>query len=76
MWTAGITQGLMWRSYDDMGFLKYSFVEIVKILSPYYLIRAIGGFLFWLGALVMVYNTFMTIRNNKFAKTKQCISLI
>jgi len=69
MWTAGITQGLMWRSYDDMGFLKYSFVEIVKILSPYYLIRAIGGFLFWLGALVMVYNTFMTIRNNKFAKT-------
>ena len=69
MWTAGITQGLMWRSYDDMGFLKYSFVEIVKILSPYYFIRAIGGFLFWLGALVMVYNTFMTIRNNKFAKT-------
>ncbi len=57
MWTAGITQGLMWRSYDDMGFLKYSFIEVVKVLSPYYLIRALGGLLFWLGALIMVYNT-------------------
>ena len=61
MWAAGITQGLMWRSYDEMGFLKYSFVEIVSILHPYYLIRALGGLCFLSGVLVMVYNVYKTI---------------
>jgi cytochrome c oxidase cbb3-type subunit 1 len=70
MWTAGITQGLMWRSYDDLGFLKYSFIEIVKVLSPYYLIRVLGGLLFWLGALIMVYNTIKTIKNSKLGIVK------
>lgn len=71
MWTAGITQGLMWRSYDDMGFLKYSFIEIVKVLSPYYLIRALGGLLFWFGALIMVYNTIKTIKGSKLSIVKK-----
>lgn len=62
MWTAGIIQGLMWRSYDNMGFLKYSFIEIVSLLHPYYLIRAIGGICFLSGVLVMVYNCIITIR--------------
>ena len=67
MWTAGIMQGLMWRSYDDMGFLKYSFIEIVALLHPYYLIRALGGLCFLSGVLVMIYNCIMTIRYEKNA---------
>jgi cytochrome c oxidase cbb3-type subunit 1 len=62
MWAAGITQGLMWRSYDDMGFLKYSFIEIVSSLHPLYLTRAIGGLFFLSGAVIMAYNVFMTVR--------------
>ncbi len=27
MWVAGIMQGLMWRAFDRLGFLQYSFVE-------------------------------------------------
>ncbi|WPX96046.1 cytochrome-c oxidase, cbb3-type subunit I [Candidatus Bandiella euplotis] len=65
MWTAGIAQGLMWRSYDDMGFLQYSFIEVVKALAPFYLIRAIGGLFFWSGTFVMIYNTYMTIYRTK-----------
>jgi cytochrome c oxidase cbb3-type subunit 1 len=61
MWTAGIAQGLMWRSYDDMGFLQYSFIEVVKALAPFYMIRAIGGLFFWFGVIIMIYNTYMTI---------------
>ncbi len=56
MWIAGITQGLMWRSYDSMGFLQYSFVETLKTLHPLYVTRAIGGLLFLLGACIMAYN--------------------
>ena len=40
MWVAGIMQGLMWRAYNDYGFLEYSFVETVQAMHPYYVIRA------------------------------------
>jgi cytochrome c oxidase cbb3-type subunit I/II len=62
MWVSGIMQGLMWRAYTGLGFLEYSFVETVAAMHPYYVIRALGGGLFLLGALIMVYNLWMTVR--------------
>ena len=56
MWVSGIMQGLMWRSYDELGFLQYSFLETVEAMHPFYVIRALGGVLFLIGALIMVYN--------------------
>jgi cytochrome c oxidase cbb3-type subunit 1 len=55
-------QGLMWRSYDSMGFLEYSFVESVMAMHPFYIIRALGGVLFLVGSLIMVYNIYKTIQ--------------
>ncbi|NDG04268.1 MAG: cytochrome-c oxidase, cbb3-type subunit I [Alphaproteobacteria bacterium] len=63
MWVSGIMQGLMWRSYDSMGFLEYSFSETVQAMFPYYVIRALGGLLYLAGALIMVANIYMTIRH-------------
>ena len=65
MWVAGITQGLMWRAYDKLGFLQYSFIETVEATKPYYIIRAIGGLLFVLGGLLMAYNVWRTIRGDE-----------
>jgi cytochrome c oxidase cbb3-type subunit I len=62
MWVSGIMQGLMWRAYDEYGFLQYSFVETVAAMRPYYVIRALGGILYLSGALIMVYNLWMTVR--------------
>jgi cytochrome c oxidase cbb3-type subunit 1 len=62
MWISGIMQGLMWRAYDSLGFLQYSFIETVEAMHPYYVIRAFGGVLFLLGALIMVYNLWKTIK--------------
>lgn len=62
MWVSGIMQGLMWRSYDSMGFLEYSFVEVVQAIHPMYTIRAIGGLLYISGMLIMVYNAYKTIK--------------
>ena len=56
MWVSGIMQGLMWREYDEQGFLVYSFVETVAAMHPYYLIRALGGLLYLTGALIMAFN--------------------
>ncbi|MFN5352049.1 MAG: cytochrome-c oxidase, cbb3-type subunit I [Alphaproteobacteria bacterium] len=61
MWYSGISQGVMWRAYDDAGFLKYSFIEIVEAIKPYHLTRIVGGIFFLLGGLVMVYNIIRTI---------------
>ncbi len=62
MWVSGIMQGLMWRAYDDYGFLQYSFIETVQAMRPYYVIRALGGLLFLGGALIMVYNLIQTAK--------------
>ena len=62
MWVSGILQGLMWRAYDAQGFLEYSFAETVAAMHPFYVIRALGGLLFLAGALIMVYNCWMTIK--------------
>jgi len=69
MWVAGIMQGLMWRAYNALGFLEYSFVETVEAMQPYYLVRALGGVLFLTGALIMAYNLAMTIAGKTAAES-------
>lgn len=62
MWIAGIMQGLMWRAYDEYGNLSYTFVESVAQMHPYYVMRAAGGFIFFCGAVIMLFNVIRTIR--------------
>jgi len=68
MWVSGIMQGLMWRTFDELGFLQFSFVETVAAMHPYYVIRALGGLLFLTGTLVMTYNLGRTIRGDVAAE--------
>ena len=65
MWVSGVMQGLMWRAYDKLGFLKYSFVETVEAMHWPYVIRATGGLLFVIGGLLMAYNVWRTIRGDE-----------
>jgi cytochrome c oxidase cbb3-type subunit 1 len=62
MWVSGIMQGLMWRSFDHLGFLQFSFIETVEAMHPFYVIRALGGVLFLTGGLIMAYNLIRTAR--------------
>ncbi|MEE9347508.1 MAG: cytochrome-c oxidase, cbb3-type subunit I [Robiginitomaculum sp.] len=62
LWFAGIMEGMMWRAYTDLGFLKYSFIETVSAKHISYIIRAIGGILYLTGALIMAFNIRMTIK--------------
>ncbi len=59
------TQGLMWRAYNEYGFLEYSFVEAVQAMHPYYIIRAIGGGMFLVGTLIMIFNLWRTVREEE-----------
>ena len=60
MWIAGVMQGLMWRAVNDDGTLTYSFVESLEASYPYYMVRLLGGFLFFSGMLIMAYNVWKT----------------
>jgi cytochrome c oxidase cbb3-type subunit 1 len=62
MWVAGISQGLMAREYGEDGYLVYSFADIVKTMHPYYAMRLAGGGLYFVGALMMAWNVWKTIR--------------
>jgi cbb3-type cytochrome c oxidase subunit I len=63
MYTAGVTQGLMWRAFDDTGRLLYpDFMETVVQIVPMYWVRVAGGTLFLTGVLIMGYNIYRTIR--------------
>ena len=62
MWNSGILQGLMWRTYTDAGTLRYPFITTVLAMNPYYVARAIGGTMFFVGTLLGIYNLWRTIR--------------
>ncbi len=64
MWVSGIMEGLMWRAYNEFGFLSYSFIETVSAKHISYIIRALGGGLYLIGALIMVYNLYRTARGD------------
>ncbi|MEX2518260.1 MAG: cytochrome-c oxidase, cbb3-type subunit I [Paracoccaceae bacterium] len=63
MWNSGVIQGLMWRTYTESGTLKYSFIDSLVEMHPYYIARAFGGLLFLIGAALALYNVVMTIRH-------------
>ncbi|MBX3384975.1 MAG: cytochrome-c oxidase, cbb3-type subunit I [Phycisphaeraceae bacterium] len=64
IYAAGITQGLMWRAFDEFGSLKWpEFIETVTVLMPMYWIRVLGGLLYVTGIVMCGINAFMTWRN-------------
>ncbi len=61
MWVNGLMQGLMWRAVNNDGTLTYSFVESVEASFPGYVVRFIGGALFFAGMVIMAYNVWKTM---------------
>ena len=61
MWVSGIMEGLMWREVDANGFLVNAFVDTVAAKFPMYVVRGLGGAMYLSGALIMVYNLWMTV---------------
>ncbi|MFT4719064.1 MAG: cytochrome c oxidase cbb3-type subunit 1 [Candidatus Azotimanducaceae bacterium] len=60
MWVNGLMQGLMWRAVNSDGTLTYSFVESVEASFPGYVVRFLGGGIFFAGMVVMAWNVWKT----------------
>jgi cytochrome c oxidase cbb3-type subunit I/II len=67
MYVAGVTQGLMWKQFTHDGFLQYpNFLEIVVQIIPMYRLRALGGCLYIIGAVLMAINLYRTAKSGVF----------
>lgn len=67
MYWGGITQSLMWKEFTTEGLLQYpNFLETVTQIIPMYGLRAIGGTLFIIGAVIGSYNLYKTGRQGSF----------
>jgi cytochrome c oxidase cbb3-type subunit 1 len=62
MWAAGVSQGLLWLSVDQVGELSFSFTDIMASMKPYYGLRLVAGGIFFAGTVLMAYNLYMTVR--------------
>ncbi len=61
IYSGGVTQGLMWRAFDETGRLQFpDFVETTMKLMPMYWMRALGGTLYIIGMLLFGYNILRT----------------
>jgi cytochrome c oxidase cbb3-type subunit I/II len=72
IYAAGVTQGLMWRAFDETGRLAYpDFIETVVRILPMYWVRALGGSLFVTGMILCLVNLVMTWRARPAAYTPE-----
>ncbi|WP_430613790.1 cytochrome-c oxidase, cbb3-type subunit I [Flavobacterium sp. JP2137] len=66
LYVAGFNQHLMWKDFNPDGTLKYgNFLETVTAIMPMYWMRAIGGTLYLIGLLTLVYNIYRTVRKGE-----------
>lgn len=65
MYWAGFMQSLAWKEFTPEGQLKYQFLETVQQMRPFYAMRGIGGTLYLIGAIMMVYNLVKTAKAGK-----------
>jgi cytochrome c oxidase cbb3-type subunit I/II len=66
LYWAGFAQADMWKQFTDEGQLKFQFLETVTSIIPMYISRSIGGTLYLIGAVIMVYNLYKTVQQGSF----------
>lgn len=66
MYVAGFVQAFMWKQFEPDGSLTYgNFLETVHEIMPMYWMRAIGGSLYIIGMLMLMYNIVSTVRSGQ-----------
>ncbi|MFT4031004.1 MAG: cytochrome-c oxidase, cbb3-type subunit I [Siphonobacter sp.] len=72
MYISGFTQGMMWKEFTPEGTLKYpAFLETTLQILPMHMMRAIGGTIYLIGAILMSYNLFKTMAKGSFVANEE-----
>ncbi|MGQ0429543.1 MAG: cytochrome-c oxidase, cbb3-type subunit I [Gammaproteobacteria bacterium] len=65
MWGAGVSQGVLWLSLDELGEVRFSFNDVMAAMHPYYLLRLVAGLTFFVGAALMAVNLARTFAGRR-----------
>lgn len=71
MYWAGFQQSSMWKQFTEAGQLKYTFLETVTYMKPFYTMRSIGGTMYLIGVCIMVYNLYKTVKAGKLVANEE-----
>ncbi len=71
MYWAALVQSSMWKTFTEEGNLKYQFMESVTTIVPMYALRAVGGAIFIIGMVIMVYNLIKTVKKGSFVSDEK-----
>ncbi|MBX3252844.1 MAG: cytochrome-c oxidase, cbb3-type subunit I [Chitinophagaceae bacterium] len=71
LYWAGFSQSLMWKTFTPEGQLKFQFLETVTNIIPMYVTRSLGGLIYLIGAILMVFNLYKTIAKGKFIANEE-----
>ncbi|MBP6660146.1 MAG: cytochrome-c oxidase, cbb3-type subunit I [Chitinophagales bacterium] len=70
MYWAAFRSYFMFKAFTPEGQLQYQFIDIVQTTVPFYIMRAVGGTIFLLGVLLMVYNLIKTAKQGSFVESE------
>lgn len=72
MYISGFTQGMMWKQFTENGTLLYgNFLETTLQIIPMHQMRAFGGTLYLIGAILMAINLFKTMKSGKLVENEE-----
>lgn len=66
MYWSAFRSYFMMKAFTPEGQLQYQFIDVVQTTVPFYVLRAIGGTVFLIGAILMVFNLWQTAKQGKF----------
>jgi len=71
MYWAGFQQSSMWKQFTEAGQLKYTFLETVTYMRPFYAMRSLGGTLYLIGVVFMIVNLYKTVKAGKLVANEE-----
>jgi len=75
LYWGAVVQTLMWKEFDDMGFLRYpNFLETVTQIIPMYGARVVGGALYIIGAVIGIWNIIKTVKAGQFSSQTEAMA--
>ncbi|NNL91003.1 MAG: cytochrome-c oxidase, cbb3-type subunit I, partial [Saprospiraceae bacterium] len=69
LYWAGWTQSMMWKKFTEEGYLAFgNFLETVTQIIPMYGLRALGGTIYVVGVILMIYNLIKTAKSGQLVR--------
>ena len=71
LYWAAFRSYFMLKAFTPEGQLQYQFIDVVQSVVPFYTMRAVGGTIYLIGAILMIYNLYKTTKTGVFVEREE-----